>query len=80
MTALLKVDNLVKHFPVSGGLLSREREKVHAVNGVSFELAAGDTFAIVGSSGSGKTTLLGLCAGLDRATAGSVWEIGRAHV
>lgn len=39
---------------------------------VSFDLAAGDTFSIVGPSGSGKTTLLGLCAGLDRATKGSV--------
>jgi len=39
---------------------------------VSFELAAGDTCAIVGPSGSGKTTLLGLCAGLDRATSGNV--------
>ncbi|MBC7775863.1 MAG: ABC transporter ATP-binding protein [Phycisphaerae bacterium] len=39
---------------------------------VSFNLEAGDTFAIVGPSGSGKTTLLGLCAGLDRATSGSV--------
>lgn len=39
---------------------------------VSFNLEAGDTFAIVGPSGSGKTTLLGLCAGLDRASSGSV--------
>ena len=39
---------------------------------VSFDLKEGDTFAIVGPSGSGKTTLLGLCAGLDRASAGSV--------
>lgn len=39
---------------------------------VSFEVLAGSTMAIVGPSGSGKTTLLGLCAGLDRATSGSV--------
>ena len=39
---------------------------------VSFALAAGATCAVVGPSGSGKTTLLGLCAGLDRASAGSV--------
>ncbi|MFK7935275.1 MAG: ABC transporter ATP-binding protein [Saprospiraceae bacterium] len=39
---------------------------------VSFSINAGDTFSIVGPSGSGKTTLLGLCAGLDRATSGSV--------
>ncbi|MEZ4776638.1 MAG: ABC transporter ATP-binding protein [Bacteroidia bacterium] len=40
---------------------------------VSFDIHAGDTAAIVGPSGSGKTTLLGLCAGLDRASSGSVY-------
>jgi putative ABC transport system ATP-binding protein len=39
---------------------------------VTFSIEEGDTFAIVGPSGSGKTTLLGLCAGLDRASSGSV--------
>jgi putative ABC transport system ATP-binding protein len=39
---------------------------------VSFEIQPGETFSIVGPSGSGKTTLLGLCAGLDKATSGSV--------
>ena len=43
---------------------------------VSFSLATGDTLAIVGPSGSGKTTLLGLCAGLDRATSGTVTLAG----
>jgi putative ABC transport system ATP-binding protein len=43
---------------------------------VSFSLATCDTLAIVGPSGSGKTTLLGLCAGLDRATSGSVTLAG----
>ena len=45
---------------------------------VSFSLAAGATCAIVGPSGSGKTTLLGLCAGLDRASSGSVILAGVA--
>jgi putative ABC transport system ATP-binding protein len=43
------------------------------LDGVSFEVGAGATVAIVGASGSGKTTLLGLLAGLDRPTAGEVW-------
>jgi putative ABC transport system ATP-binding protein len=42
------------------------------LDSVSFNIEEGQTFAIVGPSGSGKTTLLGLCAGLDRASAGSV--------
>ena len=43
------------------------------LDGVSFEVDAGATVAVVGASGSGKTTLLGLLAGLDRPTAGEVW-------
>ena len=42
---LLKVANLVKHFPIHGGLLRREVERVHAVDGVSFELQPGETRA-----------------------------------
>ena len=64
--SILKVENLTKTYQ-SGG---RELTVLHAV---SFELQQADTFAIVGPSGSGKTTLLGLCAGLDRASSGSVW-------
>jgi putative ABC transport system ATP-binding protein len=48
------------------------------LDGVSLELEAGATLAIVGPSGSGKTTLLGLCAGLDRATGGSVILAGES--
>lgn len=42
------------------------------LDGINFSIQAGDTCAIIGPSGSGKTTLLGLCAGLDRASQGSV--------
>lgn len=63
---MLKTNHLTKTYPVAGG------GQLTVLEDVSFELAPGDTFAIVGPSGSGKTTLLGLCAGLDRASSGSV--------
>lgn len=44
---------------------------------VDFQVAPGESIAIVGPSGSGKTTLLGLCAGLDKATTGSISLIGQ---
>jgi oligopeptide transport system ATP-binding protein len=53
---LLSVSGLTKHFPVRGGLLSREIGRVHAVDGVSFTIARGETLGLVGESGCGKST------------------------
>ncbi len=65
MTNILEVENLTKSYQTEGGLLK-------VLDTVNFSLKAGDICAIVGPSGSGKTTLLGLCAGLDRASTGTV--------
>ena len=53
---LLRVKDLVKRFPVKGGLFGGVVDHVHAVDGVSFELAPGETLGLVGESGCGKST------------------------
>ncbi|MGP5210795.1 peptide ABC transporter ATP-binding protein [Psychrobacter alimentarius] len=53
---VLKADNLRKHYPVSQGL-GKPKAYVKALNGISFELRAGKTLAVVGESGCGKSTL-----------------------
>ena len=56
MESLLTVKDLKVHFPISRGILSRTAGYVYAVDGVSFELGAGENLGIVGESGCGKTT------------------------
>ena len=56
-TPLLNVVDLVKQFPLGGGILTRPRAWVKAVQGVSFAVSRGESFGLVGESGCGKTTL-----------------------
>ena len=75
--ALLQVENLCKHFPVKQGLLiERAVGEVRAVDGVTFDIAEGETLGLVGESGSGKSTT-GYCVlQLLKPTSGSVRFMG----
>jgi oligopeptide/dipeptide ABC transporter ATP-binding protein len=70
--ALLEVEHLVKHFPVSGGLLSRPAGTVRAVDDVSFTIRRGETLGLVGESGCGKTTTGRCILQLERVTGGRI--------
>jgi peptide/nickel transport system ATP-binding protein len=78
---LLEVRGLKRHFSAGssalGRLLSGEKDAIRAVDGVDFEIAAGETFALVGESGCGKSTLARCVVGLLPATAGTVQFAGR---
>ncbi|MFE9365674.1 ABC transporter ATP-binding protein [Streptomyces sp. NPDC006978] len=74
---LLKVDNLVKHFPITKGVLKRRVGAVQAVDGLTFDVRPGETLGVVGESGCGKSTMGRLVTRLLEPTGGTVEFQGR---
>ena len=70
---ILEVRDLVKHYPLTQGILIKKQVgAVKAVDGVSFDLAAGETLGIVGESGCGKSTVAKMLVHLEQPTAGAI--------
>jgi len=73
---LLETVDLIKHFPLTQALADtvarREKEVIHAVDGVSLQVGVGETLGLIGESGSGKTTLGWLAARLHEPTSGTL--------
>ncbi|PWS50172.1 dipeptide/oligopeptide/nickel ABC transporter ATP-binding protein, partial [Streptomyces sp. FT05W] len=74
---LLKVDGLVKHFPITKGVLKRKVGAVQAVDGLTFDVRPGETLGVVGESGCGKSTMGRLVTRLLEPTGGKVEFQGR---
>jgi peptide/nickel transport system ATP-binding protein len=76
-SVLVRVEGLVKHFPVRLGAYGERRAVVHAVDGVSFDICDGETLGLVGESGCGKSTAGLTILQLHRPTSGKVYYRGQ---
>ena len=74
---ILEVRNLVKHFPIGGGVFGGAPALIKAVDGVSFSIQRGETLGLVGESGCGKTTTGRCILQLEKPTAGEIFFEGR---
>ena len=76
LKSLVDIQDLCKYFPITKGISARVTGRVHAVDGVSFSIKAGETFGLVGESGCGKTTVARLILRLLQPSSGNIYFQG----
>lgn len=72
MSDLIQINDLCVHYPIRSGFFNRIMDYVYAVDGVSFNIKAGESYGVIGESGSGKSTIGKTIVGLEKATSGEV--------
>ncbi|WP_125762204.1 ATP-binding cassette domain-containing protein [Companilactobacillus hulinensis] len=75
--SLVEIKNLKVHYPIRSGFFNRITDSVNAVDGISFNIEAGETYGLVGESGSGKSTTGKSVVGLEKVTSGSIMYKGK---
>lgn len=72
MSDLIEIKDLCVHYPIRSGFFNRITDYVYAVDGVSFNIKAGESYGVIGESGSGKSTIGKTIVGLEKATKGQI--------